>query len=68
MEHTQLVPQRKSAMEHVDLFPGAGGSTDTTIEASSVATPPEHDLNPLVYQIYARIKRELQIERERRSS
>jgi hypothetical protein len=67
MEHTEVVPrvQRENAYEHVDQVT-TGGSTDAALEQSHIADPPDPDMNPLIYQLYARIKRELLIERERK--
>ena len=56
MEHAQITPLKKSAQEHVDQLPTHTGSTETKVEASAVASPPDQDLNPLIYQLYARIK------------
>jgi hypothetical protein len=67
MEHTQLVPQRSTAAAHVDTLPQTTGNTDPNVEASHNSGSPDADLNPLIYQLYARIKRELLVERERRS-
>lgn len=67
MEHTQLVPMRSTAAAHVDTLPQTTGNTDPNVEASHNSGSPDADLNPLIYQLYARIKRELLVERERRS-
>ncbi len=67
MEHTRLVPQRSTANAHVDTLNQATGGTQGSALASPVVGAPEQDLNPLVYQLYARIKRELLVERERRA-
>jgi hypothetical protein len=67
MEHTKLVPQRSTANAHVDTLNQGTGGTQGSAVASPVVGPPEQDLNPLIYQLYARIKRELLVERERRA-
>src|SRR5207244_3555495 len=65
MEHARVAPVlRKAASEHVDQVPAATGSTQSKVEASPVADPPNQDLSPLIFELYARIKRELLIERE----
>ncbi|MEZ0227780.1 MAG: hypothetical protein ACAI25_04090, partial [Planctomycetota bacterium] len=67
METTELVPQRSTAQAHVDTVEQTTGSTSTNVAASHQSGSPDQDLNPLIYQLYARIKRELLVERERRS-
>lgn len=75
MTHTHLVAGQaggrvlKSAAA-ADVDPGGSAQTgqaqrDSGVESSHLSTPPQ-DLSLLVNQLYAQIKRELQIERERR--
>ncbi|HZV03249.1 MAG TPA: hypothetical protein VFF73_41475, partial [Planctomycetota bacterium] len=66
MEHAQLVPMRSSIQEHVPTLPEETGNTHAPLEAASQGGSPQ-DLSPLIYQLYARIKRELIVEKERRS-
>jgi hypothetical protein len=67
METTELAPMRSTAAAHVETLQQKTGSTEVHAESSHLQGSPDQDLNPLIYQLYARIKRELLVERERRS-
>jgi hypothetical protein len=60
-------PHRSAARAaDVEQLPGATGSSQVSSETAHMTGPPEQDLNPLIYALYAKIKRELEIERERK--
>jgi hypothetical protein len=75
MEHTNVAPRpvespktphRNARAADVEQIPSTSGSTQATSETAHLTGPPEQDLNPLIYTLYAKIKRELEIERERK--